>query len=300
MEALRALDLRLAAIAHRLVTRNAALCRNVQPAPGIVLHARDQYDGSANPALLAAFGFERPVTVEVVVPGSAAAQAGVRADDALVSINGHAMPAQPAKGPTTATRDAAATLLADQPASAPLRFEVIRDGAQRVLTVAPSVGCRVATELLPGASGTPYSNGTGIQVGEQFLARYSDAEVAAVVAHELAHIVLAHRTRREAAKVGGGLFKEVGRSGRLLKQTEMEADRLSVHLLANAGYDPKSAPLFWRTRGGEIDTGIFRSRIYLSPRARAELLESEIAATPANAPRPYLPPLLAARDAPLR
>lgn len=300
MEALRALDLRLATIAQRLVTGNAALCRDLQPAPGLVIHARDQYDATPSPALLAAFGFATPVAVEAVVPGSAAARGGVQPNDALVAINGRAVPLPAGKAPTSATRDAAAALLASQPATAPLTLEVIRGGIQRMLTLPAQPGCRVAVEVLPGAEGTPYSTGTAIQVGEQFLLRFDDADVAAVMAHELAHIVLAHRARREAAGVGGGLFKELGRSGRLLKQTEIEADRLSVHLLANAGYDPASAPRFWRMHGREIDAGIFRSRIYPSPAARAALLEEEIAATPANVTRPYLPPLLATRDQPLR
>jgi hypothetical protein len=71
---------------------------------------------------------------------------------------------------------------------------------------------------------------------------------------------------------------EFGRSRRLNAEAEIEADRLSVHLLANAGYDPRIAPAFWRSDlGRSVGGGLFRSRIYASPEERARALEREIA-----------------------
>ena len=61
-------------------------------------------------------------------------------------------------------------------------------------------------------------------------------------------------------------------------EAEIEADRLSLHLLANAGYDPQVAPALWRgVLGRQLDPGIFRSRIYASPEERARALQREIA-----------------------
>ena len=81
---------------------------------------------------------------------------------------------------------------------------------------------------------------------------------------------------------------------------ELEADRIAVHLLANAGYDPAIAPAFWRTSlGRRAGGGLFRSSTYPSPEARAELAEREIAEFLAGRTGPSYPThLISLRDAP--
>jgi predicted Zn-dependent protease len=46
--------------------------------------------------------------------------------------------------------------------------------------------------------------------------------------------------------VDRGLFAPFGRNARLIRQSEAEADRLSLYLMDRAGYDPAAAPAFWR------------------------------------------------------
>ena len=65
--AMRDADLRLATIAWRLATANAAICPDRAPTPGIVIHAIDQYDPGVRKDLPAIFGFEGPVAVESAV-----------------------------------------------------------------------------------------------------------------------------------------------------------------------------------------------------------------------------------------
>jgi hypothetical protein len=299
--ALAAVDGQLAAIGQRLVTANAALCAPLAPSPGWVLHALDQYDPALRPAARARYGFATMVGVEAVVPGSAAAQGGVVAGDSLMSINGLPVAAgATAATASTAARDAALALVARQPAGQPLRVTLVRAGQQRDVVIPAAPGCAAGFEVMLGDSLAASSDGRLVQVGVRFLARYNEAEVAAVTAHELAHIVLRHRVRLEAAGVSSGLLAEVGRNGRLHRRAEDEADRLSVALLYNAGYDPRVAARFWRAHGGEVDGGFFRSRTHPSSKARAEAVEAEIAAIPIGAPRPYSPALLATRDAPFQ
>ena len=47
-----------------------------------------------------------------------------------------------------------------------------------------------------------------------------------------------HRVRLDAARVSRGFLGNFGRNARLIRETEVEADRLSVYLLERAGYDP--------------------------------------------------------------
>jgi hypothetical protein len=297
-QALRAIDLRLATIAQRLVTANAPLCDRLQPAPGVVLHAIDQYDAASRPLVTKVFGFTRPVSVEAVVPGAAADRAGLVADDGVVSIHAQPMPVPPSDRTTGTTRDAAVAILAAAPAG-PVTWVVERDGTSRTLTIDAPQGCRAAFEVLLGPAMTASSDGHMVQIGVRFFERYNDDEVAVVVAHELAHIVLHHRARLEAAGVKWGLFSELGRNGRLFRRTETEADLLGAGLIRNAGYDPAIAVRFWRDHGGDVDGGLFRSRTHPASKARAEAIAAVIPTMPANRATFYTPPLIATRDQPL-
>ena len=297
--ALRDVDRRMATIAYRLATANAALCDDLAPVPGVAVHALGQYDVKVRAEARAAFGFATPVAVEAVVPRSAAAFAGLAEDDGLLAVNG--VPFEDGVSPKAdaAGRDAALALIARQPADRPLRLTVLRSGKRLAMTAPASPGCRSNFEVLLGPKMEASSDGGTVQIGVRFFERYDNEQVAVVVAHELAHTILKHRARLDAAGVKRGLLREVGRNGRLFRRTEGEADLLGAHLLRNAGYDPRVAVRFWREHGGDVDGGLFRSRTHPSSKARAAAIEAELAALPADAPRPYRPPVLATRDSPL-
>ncbi|MES2422592.1 MAG: M48 family metallopeptidase [Pseudomonadota bacterium] len=301
-EALRAADLRLATIAYRLTTANARLCDRQQPQIGMPIHALTQYGPAARKTAAAAFGFEATIGVEAVVAKAPADQAGVRANDSIVTINDVEQPGLPgaAAAEGAAGRDAAEAVIAGSPIGQPLRLAVLREGRRLPIVVQPVTGCRSRFEILLGSGLDASADGSIVQIGERFFDAYTDEEIAVVVAHELAHNILRHRDRLDAAKINRGLLAELGRNGRLIRETEDQADLLGIYLLANAGYDPMSAPKFWRQKGGTIDGGLFRSRTHASSKARAEVLEvaaREIAATPT---RPIIPPVVATRDVPLR
>ena len=299
-DALRAVDARMAGIAYRLTTANAALCRDLAPTPGWAIHAIGQYEPETREQARKSFGFEAPITVEGVVPGSPAAAAGVRENDSIVSVDDVTMrETMPVKGSNSAGRDAAVEAIAALPATQPLAVRLLRDGKTRDVRIAPSPGCRSAFEVLIGPGMTASADGRIVQIGVRFFERYSDDEVAVVVAHELSHNILHHARRLDAAGVKRGLLAEVGRNGRLFRLTEDQADLLGMHLLRNAGYDPQIAVRFWREHGGDVDGGLFRSRTHPSSAARAKAIEAEIARIPAGAGKPYVPPLVAEADRPL-
>lgn len=299
-DALRQVDGRMAAIAYRLTTANAPLCRSLAPTPGWAIHSLGQYDPALREQARASFGFETPIAVEAVVPGSAAAKAGVRAGDSIVSVDGRPIGSgAPGKDASSAARDAAVEQIAGLPADQPLAVELMREGRTRTVTIPASPGCRSAFEVLLGPGMTASADGRIVQIGVRFFERYTDDEVAVVVAHELSHNILRHAARLEAAGVKRGLLSEVGRNGRLFRLTEDQADLLGAYLLRNAGYDPQIAVRFWREHGGDVDGGLFRSRTHPSSSARAKALETAIATMPAGHGF-YAPPLAAEADRPLQ
>ena len=74
----------------------------------------------------------------------------------------------------------------------------------------------------------------------------NDAQLATVMAHEIAH-ALAHHTSERLARQqseGGGLLDAlVGKSHD--RQQESEADHIGLFLMTFAGYDPEQAVIFW-------------------------------------------------------
>ncbi len=298
LEQLRRGDVRLASIGHRLVVANAALCDQRVPALGLVVHAIDQYPADEQAEARSLFGFETAIAVEGVVPGSPAARAGVRADESVTGVNGRPVPSATGAGHVR-TRDSFVALLDAQPADKPVRLALRRSGRDRSIVVPASPGCRSYFELRPGPTLDASADGGQVQISGAFLDRFTDDQIAVVVAHELAHNILGHRRRLDAAGISRGVFREFGRNGRLFRLTEDEADRLSVHLLRNAGWDPTLAVRFWQGPGARIAGGLFYSRTHSSPGRRAELIAQEIASLPSDAPIPFRPPLLAARDKPL-
>jgi len=298
--ALRAADLRLATIAYRLTTRNVALCRDLQPALGLQLHTLLQYQPRARAAASTAFNFTSAVAIEAVVAGSPGERAGVLPGDSVTAIGGApvnlSLPAadQPA---TTADRDAVDQQLAALPPGKSVRLELRRQDRGITVDVAAVPGCRSRFEV--HGEDEAAADGAIVQIGAKYLDLFDDDGIAVLVAHELSHIILRHRVRLEAAGAKFGVFSEFGKSLGFHRQSENEADRLSVYLLANAGYDPLLPGRFWRGPGRQLDPGIFRNRAYPGITQRAAILDAEAAKILANARRPVIPGLLSGRDEPL-
>lgn len=290
---LREQDERLLRIAQPILAGNLALCDRTMPSLGVALQSADQYAAGRDP------GFAAPVAFAAVLPQSAASQAGIAPNDGLLSVNGQPV-AKRAELQASPLRDSAFAAIAEHPAGEPLRLEIARHGARREIVLHPPAECRILAEILADGGTTARSDGRVIQISRGLAARATDREISVIFAHELAHSILRHRDRLSAADLSKGLGGEFGRDRRLNREAEIEADRLSVHLLANAGLDPASAAAFWRSPlGKQIGGGLFRSRVYPSPEARAQQLESEIADyLPGGAPS-YPGHLLARRGQPL-
>lgn len=228
LQAVRTADLELATIGYRLSTGNIGLCQLKQAQFGMPLQALTQYDAAQREDARVAFGFAAVIVIEAVVPDSPAAQAGLRAGDSLLAIDGVPQPALNRGG-----------------WSRPRVLRVLRDGATREVTITPKSGCRLVPELLVGTGLAAQSDGVHLQIGDGYLDRYDANTVAIVVAHEMAHNILHHYDQLRRARSCRADANES-------RRTEAEADRLSVALLANAGYDPMLPVRFWHGRTGGL------------------------------------------------
>jgi hypothetical protein len=81
--------------------------------------------------------------------------------------------------------------------------------------------------------------------GQGFVHPQDDA-IAAVLAHEIAHVTLMHMAERETSKVFTDRHEEDPfYAASYSTADEAEADKLSVLYMALAGYDPRAAPRVW-------------------------------------------------------
>jgi hypothetical protein len=302
-ETLRAADLRLATIGERLIVANAPLCARTKPATGLVLHDLAQYEPDARASAVAHFGFASAIAVEAVVPDSAAAKAGVQVDDSLIAIDGMPiglpLPAAEAKATTARALQLDQTL--DRAgADGVITLSLIRRGAPVTATLRPVPACRTRFELSLERNLNSEADGAIVQVAAgMFEAFRDDDEAAAILAHELAHNLLRHRERLDAAGVERGPLEGFGRAVGYIRRTEIEADLVGVALALNAGYDPAAASRFWRWFGPKHNDSIFLSRTHPKWSTRAKLIDREVARLATLSVRPVRPPLLAAADQPL-
>ncbi len=193
------------------------------------LARRSQYDADLRPAAIRVFAFAAGPGVLALAPGGPAERAGLRLNDVLVGVDGRALPrAAPARSGSFEQMERILAMRRpglcrrcgpSSPSSAAASGWSCRS--------APSRAARAASSCVEGSRRNARADGRYVQVTTAIAAYAADdEELAAVLAHELAHNVLRHRVRLDAANVARGFFGNFGRNARLIRETEAEADRL--------------------------------------------------------------------------
>jgi beta-barrel assembly-enhancing protease len=271
-------DLRVASVAHRLSTANVKLCPNLTPQLGFSLHALAQYGGAFRAAAKKTFEIGDDPAILAIVPDGPAANAGLMAGDALLAVGATQLrrSAVAIKQSYDAVREAEAAL-DNGPKTRPLKLTIRRGGAEQVVTIDPKPGCASRVVVEPGGKLNAYADGTYVKLTSA-VAEYAadEGELAAIIAHEMAHNILGHPMR---------LDQNV-RSRANILATEIEADKFSIRLLAGAGYDPLVAARFWARFGKKTGAGIFSTGTHLRTKARVQLLEDEAATLATNSGSP--------------
>lgn len=271
-------DARLATAGYRLVSANAQFCILKERKLAWVIHDVAQYQNMA--AALAAFLFNEPVSVAAVVPGGPADKAGVKAGDGIAMVAGTSFDfTDEAEKMPTFKRVAEVNAVTENALEDSSTIEIGFSGPSpgRIVQIAPPVVCAsdfwvdTRSKLDAGADGEKVRLTSGLMA---YIT--DDDELAAVVAHELSHNLLGHR--RKLASIKRDKIKAI-------RATEEEADRLTVWLMANAGYDPRAALRFWQRYGQRTGLGIFSDGTHQRWKDRVAVMQAEIdliAKTPAT------------------
>ena len=276
--AMRAIDERVAAIGHRLAVANLPLCRDRQWLPGFAVHHLAQYGADYRASAIRAFGFGDGPAVLALAAGGPAERAGLRRDDHLLRLDGAPLPVPAARSGSEDDHmepllDAVDRAFADGAAVAE-----VRRGAETVsVRIEAERGCSSRFQVAPSRRANAYADGRYVKVTTTMAINAADdQELAWILAHEFAHNVLRHRDRLDEADVARGFFGNFGRNARLIRETEAEADRLSVYLLDRAGYDPEGSIRFWN-RFSRRGLNFLGSPTHPNWRRRVETFQAEIA-----------------------
>jgi len=296
---LRADDVRVATIAYGIATASAEICPVTQPLTGMVVHDLSQYTDRFRDGAVRLFGADRGIAVEGVVSGSPADRAGLKPNDLLVAIDTVGLDRLPgSKDHMPSVRAWIDQAMADGKAV----VRLVRDGRPMTIALDGVKGCASQIEIRPSEEFNGWADGTTAQLSSAMVDfTRDDDELATVIAHEMAHNILRHRARLNAAGLQRGLLARFGRNARLVRQTEIEADRLAVYLIARAGHDPHAATRFWDRLLDQHGPGIIADGTHLGRSKQMALVEGvarEVDALRA-AGQPLVPPLLKGPPPPL-
>lgn len=200
-------------------------------------------------------------TVLSVADTSPAATAGIKAGDRLLTFNNEPVPRAGTAGWISA--------FVRYNGERPIQVLVRRGDIDETHTVVPVAACAIPIELKTDSAPNAFTTGDEIVVHSSILrlAR-TDAQLALVIGHELAHANLGHLNKQRANAVlgwAGGTAIDVGimlggistggafnraftRAGAQAFSVafEREADYVGAYYAARAGYDLAGAEEFWR------------------------------------------------------
>lgn len=250
-------DVRVAGVAWRLALANADLCPVDQQRAGWTLQSASQYGGEMRPLAEHRYGLDGDLPGVLAVPaGSPAAVAGLQPGDLILAVNGQ--PLRRGGGGTGESYDgleANIAVLDLALARGQVQLLVRRDGAERTVALRPVLACAYPTQV--EITGTLRGRADGrhifISDGMANLAA-DDDQLAFVLAHELAHAVLEHRTQPDVVGVRGASNWAISMRKGLSLGAEADADHMGLFLTARAGFDP-GASLAFLERYEAADSG---------------------------------------------
>ncbi|WP_428027303.1 PDZ domain-containing protein [Altererythrobacter sp.] len=267
LKAFQSREARLFAIGWRLARANARYCDDTEYSSGLLLQDVASY---GEPALVrAALGLSGDFGVQAVAPASPAEEGGLAVNDTVLSVDGVELDEAPLdpKRPWARLADIEKDIAASHGQDGKITLKWRNPGgAEQTHSVAGIQVCSSRFELATRGK-RALADGTRVRFGAAFPAfAYAEDELAAAIAHELAHNLLRHRAWLDTH----------GRKQSSVRLTEREADRLMPWLLANAGYDPQASLRFMERWGPDHSGGIFRKRTHEGWDERAEAIAAEL------------------------
>ncbi|MGH6737635.1 MAG: M48 family metalloprotease, partial [Bradyrhizobium sp.] len=295
---------RVDSVAFRIRVANREFCENVGAQAGMfvatVQSLPRKYRSYASEGLN--LSWTRP-TVISVVQGSPAAYAGIKVGDQIQFLDEDPVPA-------TNTQGFVAGYLRSR-GEQPVRVALRRDGAEQAVTLKPILACAIPINYVPADEVNASAGADKIVVNSAIVrATKTDAQLAEVIGHELAHVNLGHLNKQSLnmvlGMVGGGAIdvgfalggiytdgtfaRHLGRAGQQAYSVEFEreADYVGAYYATRAGYDLAGVEEFWRELGITHPDAIRFAKTHPATPTRFVQMR-EVAAEIADKKRHHLP-----------
>jgi len=271
LSAMQQRDQTLLDIGWKLASANARYCDSTVPEIGLMVIDTGSFRDP--PAIAAALGVSGNILVQAAAHGSPAQAAGLASPMLITAIDGEPTAVPAAARPygwehLAATNERiAASLARDGVVELRVEHEGGNSSAARTALLEGAPACEMRMEQRDGED-RARADGKRVLIGSNFAGfSYPQEELAAAIAHEMAHVVLGH----------SAWLDEAGRKRGNIRLTEREADRLAPWLLANAGYDPFAMERFMRRWGPDHSGGLLRKRTHAGWDERATSIAAEAA-----------------------
>lgn len=239
-------DGRIQFIGWRLALANAPYCTDTRLGIGLLLQDAASWQDPV--AARAALGLRRDIAVGAAATGSPAWRAGLTPGMAILQLDGEPLPAALVDegGDYRRLADLHDRIDAALDRSGAVGITIEPHGQdRRTVTIAGELVCASRFEQVTDGDAAS-ADGARVLVSGRFARSLpEDEQLAAAIAHELAHNLLRHPQKR----------REEGKSWGRIRHNEREADRLSVWLLANAGYPDDAAVHLMQGWGRRHDLG---------------------------------------------
>ena len=210
----QALNRRVERVGYRLLTANADLCERTERTLGLSVHTVSDYPKRLRPLARHMLGVDEGISVRSVVAEGPANAAGLRSGDAIRRVD--EMPVMPSSIADRVWRIVERRF--DEADDVTLR--ILRDGRRLDVPVPTVQACASEIDILFSEMPNAHTDGIDLFITSELVRlTESDARLALVLAHELAHVLL------HAENFLPGPDKE------------LEADALGLMLMHRAGYD---------------------------------------------------------------
>lgn len=260
---------RLYRVAAPLLLNNAELCKHhAGPLPGFTIKNKFSYSPALVAAAGATLGLGERLRVMLVLPGSGAEKNGVHAGDIITAVND-----EPVQAGAYAEQKALAMLDVAMSTNS-LKLKVLRDETPLVHQVPLARGCAFRIELGNSGDVNSYSDSHRVLITQGMLDFVrSDEELAYVLAKEIAHAAINRRPRPRMAALIDRLrlpdlphaLPAADRPEPYTPVLDATADKLSLYMLARAGYDYAGALDFWQKLAAQYPAELSSSHTALHP-----------------------------------
>jgi len=263
---MKQLQARLMRVGMPVLKANTDLCPKVRQDIGAITHTLKSYSKSIRPAARRELGATAEPSIHLVIDGSAADAAGLKAGDQILDVAGK---------PIGAFDKA-------------LQTQLKQGGNIRVKRAGKDIDIGLKSERVCGyklrLSQTPtinaYADGNNITVTSGMMDFVKDDdELALIIGHELGHNTMGH-----IRKIISNIILSAGGT-RYTRPFESESDYVGMYYMVRAGYNPENVEDVWRRLAVANPKSVARAKThptypnrYLSLAATREEIKAKQAA----------------------